>query len=107
MGIIYMLCCHVRDLSYIKLGYTDKPFQDRLQHIRAGIPFNVDVLATRAGTKDQEQELLTGAKEWRHDLGGREWFVDCQELREYCDRFFFADPEIIPKKLWLTADRQP
>jgi hypothetical protein len=97
-----MLLCRVAEFSYIKLGHTDKPFQARLQHIRAGVPFAVDVLTTRPGTKDQEKELLAGAREWRHDFGGREWFVDCPELRRYCDTFFFASREVVYEPVALS-----
>src|SRR5258708_31375048 len=96
--MIYLLKCG----PYLKVGFTGGSFAAYLQWVRNRIPFQVDVLATTPGTKDQEQELHREIKEYRHDLGGREWYVDSQELRLQLDRFFFADrevsyePEILP-----------
>jgi len=65
-GTIYLLQCE----KLLRSASPLKSFGDYLRWIRARIPSQVDVLLHSLGTKAQEQELHTGAKEWRHDLGG-------------------------------------
>jgi hypothetical protein len=61
------------------------------------------VVACRAGTYEQEQELHAGAKQWRHR---GDWYNDCPELRRYCDAFFFSDREIISEPLPEVASER-
>ena len=75
--------------QFIKLGFTDKPsIAHRLNRLQSGSPFFISVLTVRPGTWEQEQELHAGAKAWHHR---GDWYNDCPELREYCDKFFYPD----------------
>jgi len=84
MGVIYLLKCR----EFLKLGFTSRSFETRLQAIRAAIPFQIDVIATRIGTLEEEQDFHVEHKDYRHDLGGREWYLDSPEFRGCCDEFF-------------------
>jgi hypothetical protein len=70
---------------------THTSLDKRLSQIRNASPYQIDVLAARPGTLEDEATLHEGAKEWRHDLGGRSWYTDCIELRRYVDKFFYPD----------------
>jgi len=96
-GTVYML----RTDAYIKLGWSGQsPWDRRLHQIRNASPYHLEVLAARPGTLEQEQELHAGAKQWKHR---GDWYNDCQELRVYCDRFFFptelGDPSLVPAEV--------
>jgi hypothetical protein len=76
---------------YLKIGFTSGPsINHRLHQIRNASPYDIEVLAARPGTYDQEQALHAGAKQWQHR---GDWYNDCQELREYCDQFFYPPEE--------------
>lgn len=87
VGTVYMLWTG----PYIKLGFSDQvPWQRRLHQIRNATPYTIVVLAARPATYGQEQELHAGAKQWAHpDRPKSDWYIDCPELREYCDKFFY------------------
>jgi hypothetical protein len=91
-GLVYMLSTG----PYVKLGYTGQTSLDsRLKQIRNACPYDIAVLAARPATYEQEQELHAGAIQWRHPTREKsDWYLDCPELRRYCDAFFFADREI-------------
>lgn len=93
-GLVYML----QTGPYIKLGFTGQAsLNSRLHQIRNASPYDIAVLAARPATYEQEQELHAGAVQWRHPTRQKsDWYLDCPELRAYCDGFFFADREIIP-----------
>src|SRR6266576_319549 len=78
---------------YIKICFPSQPSLNiRLHQIRNASPYDIEVLACRPGTLEQERSLHEGAAQWRH-RGRSEWYTDCPGLREYCDRFFFpGDP---------------
>ncbi len=82
-GTIYLL----RTDAFLKIGWTGQvPWDRRLHQIRNASPYDVEVLAARPGTLEQEQELHAGAEQWRHK---GDWYNDCLEFRIYCDRFFY------------------
>jgi hypothetical protein len=87
-GTIYLLRCR----DFLKIGYSEN-FTNRLQSIRAAIRFQVDVLAARAGDQEEEKEFHRDNQEYRHDVGGREWYHDTPEFRQVCDAFF--RPEVL------------
>jgi hypothetical protein len=93
MGTIYLL----RTNEYLKLGWSgQQPWDRRLHQIRNASPYDVEVLAARPGTLEQEQELHAGAADWKHK---GDWYNDCQAFREYVDRFFYpdsGDPILVP-----------
>jgi len=88
---VYLLKC----ADFLKIGFTSTPLAKRLSQIRNACPFQIDVLAVRPGTLDDEAMLHEGSKEWLHDFGGRSWYRDTVELRTYLDRYFYADREIV------------
>jgi hypothetical protein len=95
--LVYML----KSGPYIKLGFTSQPsLNSRLHQIRNACPYDIEVLAARPATLEQEQELHTGAIQWRHPTREKsDWYLDCPELRRYCDEFFFAGREIVHEVL--------
>lgn len=88
-SLVYML----KSGPYIKLGFTSQPtLNHRLHQIQNAIPDEIEVLAVRPGTFEDEQNLHQGAIEWRHPRRPRsDWYVDCPTLREYVARFFSPD----------------
>jgi hypothetical protein len=90
MDTVYLLQCG----PFLKIGYTSTPLAKRLSQIRNACPYAIEVLASRPGTLADETMLHDGAKQWLHDFGGRSWYEDCQELRRFCDTYFYADREI-------------
>jgi len=86
-GLVYML----QTGPFIKLGYTGQAsLNSRLHQIRNACPYDIEVLAARPATYEQEQELHAGAIQWRHPTRAKsDWYLDCPELRAYCDSFFF------------------
>lgn len=83
-GLLYLLKCR----DYLKVGFTSHSFETRLLAIRAAIPFQVIVLATRAGTLEEERLFHQENKEYLHTFGGREWYNDTPYFRKQCNRFF-------------------
>lgn len=82
-GLIYMVQCD----KYLKVGYTSN-FYNRLGAIRASIPVLVRAIVTRPGSIEEEQEFHRNNKEYLHEYGGREWYVDSLAFRTHCNRFF-------------------
>jgi hypothetical protein len=80
--MIYLLKCE----RFLKVGYT-KSFESRLQAIRAAVPFLVEVLMTRGGTLEEEQEFHQAHKDYLAGYGGREWYVDAPEFRRDAEEF--------------------
>lgn len=79
---------------FLKIGYTHTILDKRLSQIRNASPYEVEVLAARPGTLDDEKTLHEGAEPWRHEFGGRSWYNDCPALRAYVTDFFFpGDPK--------------
>jgi hypothetical protein len=87
--LVYML----KSGPYVKLGFTSQPsLNSRLHQIRNACPYDIEVLAARPATYDQEQALHAGAIQWRHPTREKsDWYLDCPELRQYCDAFFYPD----------------
>lgn len=83
--MVYLLKCG----PFLKIGFTQgQTINHRLHQIRCANPYEVEVLAARPGTLEQEQDLHRGAKQWQHR---GDWYNDCQDLRLYVDRFFFPE----------------
>lgn len=70
--MLYLIRCQNR----IKVGFTDKPFDEYLQWLRCRIPFELVPLRTRPGTREEEQEFHRAHKEDLCGFGGREWYWD-------------------------------
>lgn len=88
MCTIYALRCQDK----IKIGFTDQPFAQYLTWIRARIPFEVVPLATRRGTKEQEQEFHRSHRDFQCGFGGREWYNDSPVFRREVELFMSELP---------------
>lgn len=87
-GYIYLLKCG----EFLKVGFTAGSIDARLQNIRAGIPYQVDVLMTRAGSWEEEQEFHHEHTDFLCGYGGREWYHDTPVLRQDAESFLKASP---------------
>lgn len=63
----------------IKIGYSGNP-NKRINQLLTSSPHELEVLLVIPGTRDEERSLH---ERFAHLRQHREWFTDCEELREY------------------------
>lgn len=66
----------------IKIGYSAYP-EKRINQLLTSSPYELEVLAVTPGTQDEERELH---RRFAHLRQHREWFTDCEELRNYINQ---------------------
>lgn len=76
-GYIYFVASHGSDR--IKIGYSAEP-EKRANTLMSSSPFATETLKIIEGTREDEAALH---RRFAHLRVHREWFTDCDELREY------------------------
>lgn len=72
--MLYLVKCN----NLIKIGFTTN-LHKRIQAYRSMNPF-IEFLELAEGQKTEESELHSKLQDYRYKLG-REWFIDCSEVR--------------------------
>lgn len=76
-GYVYFV--HSPESARVKIGYTTDP-DKRIHTLQTASPSALEPLAIITGTVADERELH---RRFAHLRAHREWFTDCDELREY------------------------
>ncbi len=78
-GFVYFIKCN--DVhGFIKIGYSDKSFEMRLDELQVGNPYKLTIIAQMPGSKKIEREIH---KEFVSDRAIREWFWPSDRIIGY------------------------